>query len=283
MNRRLASFIGALLLLSCFQSLRLSGVAQAQARETFSIGVAGECGANGEPDPRNFTDHALLERFIYRPILSPRDGTLLRRAAVVSVRTEPPTAGASSVLTVNSSMTFADGSPFSAADLEFSINRCRRGAASVIDVGGGDVKVVVKGETDDLRRCPFVSQRAAELFGARFEHNGAVLASGPYEPYTLSATEIVVARMAVEVRGAKRVTILRCQPLFELISLVRTGVLEAAYLPLGTVAAAKVSSTDETVFTKPCQSDAGYGYEVFSRNRTISCIEGLDPLAIIPG
>lgn len=283
MNRRLASFIGALLLLSCIQPLGFCGVARAQAREAFSIGVAGECGVNGEPDPRNSTDQQLLQRFIYRPVLSPRDGTLLRRAAVLAVRTEPPAAGARSVLSVNSSMTFADGSPFSATDLEFSINRCRHGAASVIDAGGGNVQVVVKGDTDDLRRCPFVSQRAAELFGARFERNGAALASGPYEPYALSPTEIVVARMAIEVRGAKRVTILRCQPLFELISLVRTGVLEAAYLPLGTVASAKVSSTDETVFTRPCQSDAGYGYEVFSRNRTISCIEGLDPLAIIPG
>lgn len=219
----------------------------------------------------------VMRRVVQRPLLAPRDGSM-RRAAVSMVRQFP---GGRVTLSMERPIRFADGSDARVEDLLYSVQRCFE-ALSVqpeISVSGQSVSLTGDGVLATLQGCGLIQHRSAEIFGEHFGIRGAYIASGPYEPRQWRPNQPVFLRLPDEGRGPERLALACSAEATELLSGIREGRYEAIYLPSEAVPAGW-GTGDETVRMLPCGSGQD-GYTAISRNRSISCIEGLDPLAII--
>lgn len=238
------------------------------------FGVYGNCDDSIE-------DHSLvgrlMRRIVERPLLAPRDGSL-RRAAVSSIR---QFSGGRVTLSMERPIRFADGLEARVEDLVYSVQRCfaAHSMQPEIVVSGQSVSLMGEGVLATLQGCGMLQRRSAEIFGEKFGIRGAYVASGPYEPRQWRPNQPVFLRFPDEGRGPERLAIACATEATELLSGIREGRYEAIYLPSEAVPAGW-GAGDETVRMLNCGAERD-GYMTISRNQSISCIEGLDPLAII--
>lgn len=248
--------------------------AKAQSGGSLKISIQGNCDDSklGEGILGN-----LLERLTVRPLLAPRDGTRQRRAAVQTVRKNVQ----ATTLDINSNLSFAGNIPILPRDIIHSIAVCApetRDVAQVISPTSVSFGIGI--DVDLFRGCNLRQESSDAIFGSRAGKLGAYVASGPYEVLNWNKSRIVLTRMTDEGRGPENIEVRCLSEAAMAIGHVRSGSLEAVFLAAGSIAP-EVGARDETVYVSRCSTVGGLNYEVFSRNQSISCLERLDPLAII--
>jgi len=274
--------------------------------QSVKIGVAGRC----EESVFGISTAAqLIRRLTVRPLFASsvlsNSAPNFRRPAVGSIRTSSIRTGNSqtgtsriALLSASQAVSFVDGSTVTADDILFSIQACvasgnKSALLSEISNLGSTVKLSNASELELLSDCYLQQAASAEFLGVQHGKSFAFIASGPYElttfkPLASGAKVLLFGRVLDETRGLQSV-VLQCEPDSELgnsrlIAAVRSGELDAAFLPKGSIPT-QVGVHDETVTVINCRPAAQNldSYQLISRNPSISCIEGLDPLAIIAG